>query len=147
MDLDQVEVLLVEDNDEDAELTLRALRKHKLTNRLHRVADGAQALDFLFGRGAHAGRTPAQRPRVILLDLKLPKVDGMEVLRAVKSGSSERVPHKSGQAPPPWKSRKAPPGGTSAGSTESRLYGMRIPETSEKSSCSVASGRSGVVIV
>lgn len=85
MDLDQVEVLLVEDNDEDAELALRALRKHKLTNRLHRVADGAEALDFLFGRGAHAGRGKAARTRVILLDLKLPKLDGMEVLRAVKA--------------------------------------------------------------
>jgi two-component system response regulator len=80
-----VEILLVEDNDEDAELTLRALRKHNLTNNLIRVADGAAALDFFFGAGVK------QAPRVVLLDLKLPKVDGMEVLRALKSNEQTRA--------------------------------------------------------
>ena len=85
MELDAVEILLVEDSDEDAELTTRALKKHKLTNHLHRVADGAEAIDFLFGTGAHAARNGARAPRVILLDLKLPKIDGMEVLRRLKA--------------------------------------------------------------
>ncbi len=88
MDLDAVEILLVEDSDEDAELTARALKKHKLTNRLHRVADGAAAVDFLFGTGAYAGRNGAAVPRVILLDLKLPKLDGMDVLRRLKSDAT-----------------------------------------------------------
>jgi two-component system, response regulator len=79
MDLDTVEILLVEDSDEDAELTTRALKKHNLTNRMLRVADGAAAVDLLFGAGAHLV------PRVILLDLKLPKLDGMEVLRKLKA--------------------------------------------------------------
>jgi CheY-like chemotaxis protein len=85
MNLDTVEILLVEDSDEDAELTMRALRKHNLTNRLLRVTDGAEAVDLLFGTGPHAasGRSPA--PRVILLDLKLPKLDGMDVLRRLKA--------------------------------------------------------------
>ena len=85
MELDRVEILLVEDSDEDAELATRALRKHKLTNHLHRVADGAEAVDFLFRRGAYAARSDAAAPRVILLDLKLPKLDGMEVLRKLKA--------------------------------------------------------------
>jgi two-component system response regulator len=88
MDLDAVEILLVEDTDEDAELTARALRKHKLTNHMHRVTDGAEAIDFLFGTGAYAGRSRSTPPRVILLDLKLPKVDGMEVLRRIKADAS-----------------------------------------------------------
>src|SRR5258708_5411267 len=83
-DLQPVEILLVEDNDEDAELALRALRKHNLTNHLTRVADGAAALEFFFGDGA------GQKPKVVLLDLKLPKVDGMEVLRALKSNEKTK---------------------------------------------------------
>lgn len=83
--LDPVEILLVEDNDEDAELTLRALRRHNLTNHLTRVADGAAALDFFFGKSAKP------RPRVVLLDLKLPKVDGMEVLRELKGHDETRT--------------------------------------------------------
>jgi two-component system response regulator len=85
MDLDAVEILLVEDSEEDAELAMRALKKHKLTNSMHRVADGAEALEFLFGKGAYASRQGKAPPRVVLLDLKLPKVDGMEVLRALKA--------------------------------------------------------------
>lgn len=81
----QVDILLVEDNPNDAELAMRALRKHNLANRVMHVADGAEALDYLFARGRFAGRDVGERPRLILLDLKLPKVDGLEVLRAVKS--------------------------------------------------------------
>jgi two-component system response regulator len=84
MRLDAVEILLVEDSDEDAELTARALKKHKLTNHLHRVIDGAEALDFMFARGAYADRNVGT-PGVILLDLKLPKLNGMEVLRTLKA--------------------------------------------------------------
>lgn len=80
-----VEILLVEDSAEDLELTLRSLRKSKLTNRIQVARDGAEALDFLFCEGAHAGRRIEDVPKVILLDLKLPKVDGLEVLRRIKA--------------------------------------------------------------
>ncbi len=78
------EILLVEDNPNDAELTLRALKKAHVANEVHVVRDGAEALEFLFGEGTHAGRAGKALPRVVLLDLKLPKVDGLEVLRRVK---------------------------------------------------------------
>jgi two-component system, response regulator len=80
-----VEILLVEDSDEDAELALRALRKQKLTNQVHRVQDGAAALEFLFGTGEYNGRSTERPPRVVLLDLKLPKLSGMEVLRRLRA--------------------------------------------------------------
>jgi two-component system response regulator len=80
-----VEVLLVEDNPQDAELTIRALKRHNLANRLIHVEDGAEALDFLFGRGKYEGRRSDIFPKVVLLDLKLPKVNGLEVLRSMKS--------------------------------------------------------------
>jgi CheY-like chemotaxis protein len=83
-DLRALEILLVEDTDEDAELTMRALKKHRLTNVVHRVRDGEEALACLFGTGAYAGRGTAQ-PRVVLLDLKLPKVGGIEVLQAIRA--------------------------------------------------------------
>jgi two-component system response regulator len=79
-----VEILLVEDNPSDVQLTLHALDRHKLANRIHVVRDGAEALDFLFGTGLYADRTTQRNPRVVLLDLKLPLVDGMEVLRQMK---------------------------------------------------------------
>jgi CheY-like chemotaxis protein len=80
-----VEILLVEDNPQDLELTRRALRKGNLTNNIHVARDGAEALEFLFCEGAHAGRKIEDGPKLILLDLKLPKVDGLEVLKRVKS--------------------------------------------------------------
>jgi two-component system, response regulator len=80
-----VDILLVEDNPTDRELALRALRKHQLTESIHVVQDGAEALDFLFATGAYAHRRKANRPRVILLDLKLPKVDGLEVLQRLRA--------------------------------------------------------------
>jgi len=80
-----VEILLVEDNPEDVELTLHALRQEKLANHVEVVRDGEEALDFLFCRGAFAGRSFEGPPHVVLLDLKLPKVDGLEVLREVKT--------------------------------------------------------------
>ena len=79
-----VEVLLVEDNPRDAELTIRALKRHNLANRLFHVENGAEALDFLFRRGNYEDRSDGS-PKVVLLDLKLPKVNGLEVLRTMKS--------------------------------------------------------------
>jgi two-component system, response regulator len=81
----EVEILLVEDDPKDARLTLHALQKENLRNRIEVVSDGEQALDFVFCRGSFSVRSPVHPPRLILLDLKLPKVDGMEVLRQVKS--------------------------------------------------------------
>jgi len=84
-DTNVVEILLVEDNPLDVELTLRALKKHNLTNKVHVIKDGAEALDYIFATGAYTGRNMHDTPKVILLDLKLPKVDGLEVLRKIKS--------------------------------------------------------------
>ena len=81
----KVEILLVEDNPHDAEMTIRALKKVNLANKLIHVKDGAEALDFIFSRGAFADRNTADKPKVILLDIKMPKVDGIEVLRQIKS--------------------------------------------------------------
>lgn len=87
---DAVDILLVEDNPNDVELTMRALKKAKLANPIFVVSDGAEALDFLFRTGAYAGRPP-HTPKVVLLDLKLPKVDGLEVLRRIKGDERTRV--------------------------------------------------------
>lgn len=81
---DAVEILIVEDTPEDLELALRALRKANLTNRIQVARDGAEAIEFIFAEGAHSGRKVENGPKVILLDLKLPKIDGMEVLRRIK---------------------------------------------------------------
>jgi len=82
---EDVEILLVEDNPADAELTLHALRKHNLANRIQHARDGEEALNFLFCRGVFSARPVEAKPRLILLDLKLPKIDGLQVLREVKS--------------------------------------------------------------
>ena len=84
-DNDFVEILIIEDNDSDLELALRALRKANLANKVLALRDGTQALDYLFGEGEFAGRDVNSHPRVVLLDLKLPKVNGTEVLRRMKS--------------------------------------------------------------
>jgi two-component system response regulator len=85
-----VEILLVEDNPQDLELTQRALRQANLTNCIHIARDGAEALEFLFCEGAHAGRKIEDGPKVILLDLKLPKLDGLQVLKRIKSDPRTR---------------------------------------------------------
>lgn len=87
----KIEILLVEDNPHDAELTIRSLRKVNLANKLIHVKDGAEALDFIFARGAYAYRKVENRPKVILLDIKMPKVDGIEVLRQIKLNDSTRI--------------------------------------------------------
>ncbi len=84
MNNNEVELLLVEDDPNDVELTLIALRKHKLANKVHVARDGEEALDFLFCRGQYGQRDCNGHPKVILLDLKLPKVSGLEVLKAIK---------------------------------------------------------------
>jgi len=87
----EMEILLVEDNSKDAEMTRRALRKHNLSNRVHWVKDGEEALDYVFCRGAYAEREPLRPPRLILLDIKMPKVDGIEVLRQIKTDARTRT--------------------------------------------------------
>ena len=86
-----VEILLVEDTPEDLELALRALRKASLVNRIEVARDGVEAIEFIFGEGAHAGRSIEDVPKVILLDLKLPRMDGLEVLRRIKSDPRTRT--------------------------------------------------------
>jgi CheY-like chemotaxis protein len=85
-----MEIILVEDNPHDAELVLRALKKHGLANKVQLLQDGAEALDFIFASGAYAGRNLNYRPKLILLDLKLPKVDGLEILRRIKGDERTR---------------------------------------------------------
>ena len=93
IDPNELEVLLVEDNPRDAELTLRALRKRNLANHVVHVKDGREALDWLNGTGAYADRNPLNQPKIILLDLKLPRVDGLEVLRAIRADErTRRIP-------------------------------------------------------
>lgn len=84
-------ILLVEDNQNDEELTLRALKKSQIMNRVIVVRDGAEALDYLFARGTHAGRPSSEIPQVILLDLKLPKIDGLEVLRSIRADDRTKL--------------------------------------------------------
>src|SRR5207245_9872629 len=101
-----VEILLVEDNPNDEELTLRSLKKNNVSNQIHVVRDAAAALDFLSGKGAYSGRSLRDGPKVILLDLKLPKVDGLEVRRHIKHDAQARkipvaIPSSSTQAPKP----------------------------------------------
>ncbi|HEY5240517.1 MAG TPA: response regulator [Polyangiaceae bacterium] len=91
--MDEKIILLVEDNPNDEALTLRALKKNNIRNEVVVVRDGAEALEWLFGTGAHSGRDAANLPQVVLLDLKLPKVSGLEVLRAVRADArTKRLP-------------------------------------------------------
>jgi two-component system, response regulator len=83
-------ILLVEDNPKDEALTLRALRKSKVANEVAVVRDGVEALDYLFATGSHAGRDMREMPQVVLLDLKLPKVDGLQVLQAIRADERTR---------------------------------------------------------
>ena len=88
-----VEIVLVEDDPNDAELIIRVLKKHNLSNKIIHLKDGAEALDFLLARGAYAQRTNCRTPKVVLLDLKLPKLNGIEVLQQIKSNErTKNVP-------------------------------------------------------
>lgn len=84
-------ILLVEDNPDDEMLALRAFKKNNITNEVNVARDGVEALDFLFGRGANQGRDLTQQPSLILLDLKLPKMDGLEVLKALRANEHTRL--------------------------------------------------------
>jgi two-component system response regulator len=89
----EIEILLVEDNFSDAEMTIRALKKNNLGNRLLRVKDGAEALDFIFAEGDYSARRIENIPKVIMLDLKMPKVSGMEVLQKIKEDTrTKKIP-------------------------------------------------------
>ncbi len=90
MNLEELEILLVEDNPTDAELTMRALKRKNLANRLVWVKDGEKALDFIYAQGEFADRNPEDLPRLILLDLRMPKVDGLEVLKEIKAHDKTR---------------------------------------------------------
>jgi two-component system response regulator len=93
MSLDEVEILLVEDNPTDAELTMRALKRKNLINKLVWVKDGAEALDFIFAKGMYSKRNMNDLPKLILLDLRMPKVDGLEVLHEIKANEkTKRIP-------------------------------------------------------
>lgn len=89
--MDDKAILLIEDNPDDEFLTLRALKQHNITNDVVVVRDGAEALEFLFGTGAHAGRDVSIMPQVILLDLKLPKIDGLQVLRRIRADERTKL--------------------------------------------------------
>jgi two-component system response regulator len=84
-------ILLVEDNPDDVELTIRALKKNNISNKMIVAKDGVEALDYLFGTGAHAGRNVKELPIVILLDLKLPKIDGLDVLKRIRQNALTRL--------------------------------------------------------
>jgi len=88
---DEVEIILVEDNPDDAALAIRALKKHNLANKLIHLKDGAEALDYVFGKGIYEGRDINNSPKVIFLDLKMPKINGIEVLGKIKA--DERTKH------------------------------------------------------
>jgi len=87
----EVQILLVEDSKSDAMLTIRALKKHNLANNLIHLIDGAQALDFIFGKGEFEGRNTKNKPKVIFLDLKMPKVSGLEVLKIIKKDERTKL--------------------------------------------------------
>jgi CheY-like chemotaxis protein len=84
-ELNEIEILIVEDSEDDLDMTLRSLRRANLANRIQIARDGVEALEFIFCEGAHANRKIENGPKVILLDLKLPRIDGMEVLKRIKT--------------------------------------------------------------
>jgi len=88
--LNQTEILLIEDNPNDAEMAIRAFKKNKLTNNISLVNDGAKALDFIFAKGEFKNRDITKNPKIVLLDLKLPKVSGLEVLKKIKENPKTR---------------------------------------------------------
>lgn len=89
----EIEIRLVEDKDSDAEMTIRALKKNNLANKLHHVKDGAEAMDFIFAQGKYSDRKVENGPKVIILDLKMPKVNGIEVLRKIKGDErTKKIP-------------------------------------------------------
>ncbi len=93
MSSDEVEILLVEDNPSDAELTMRALKRKNMINKLVWVKDGAEALDFIFAKGVYSDRNMEDVPKLILLDLRMPKVDGLEVLHRIKENDlTKKIP-------------------------------------------------------
>jgi two-component system response regulator len=87
----EIDILLVEDNASDAEMTVRALSEHSLANKILHVKDGEEALDYLFSKGKHADKLTDHRPKVILLDLKMPKVNGIEVLQQIRSNEATKT--------------------------------------------------------
>jgi two-component system, response regulator len=87
----EIEILLIEDNYHEAELTIRSLKKHHLANKLKHIDDGAKALDFIFSRGAFSDKGISSNPKLILLDLKLPKVNGLEILRQLKADERTKM--------------------------------------------------------
>jgi len=91
MKAEEIEIVLVEDNPDDANLTIRALKKQNLANRLIHLKDGEEALDFFYGKGAYEGRDINNVPKVVLLDLKMPKINGIEVLEKMKSEENTRA--------------------------------------------------------
>jgi two-component system, response regulator len=91
MDSNEIEILLVEDNPNDVKLTIRALQKNNLSNKIQVVIDGEEALDFIFARNKYSDRSITEVPRLILLDLKLPKVDGLEVLKELKNDERTKM--------------------------------------------------------
>ncbi len=91
METNVIDILLVEDNSSDVELTLRAFKKYNIMNPIHVVADGVEALEFLFATGRYSDRKETRNPRVILLDLKLPKINGHEVLKKIKENENTRT--------------------------------------------------------
>lgn len=91
MNLNEIEIVLIEDNPEDAELTIRALRKSNIANQLIHLTDGVEILDFLFARGAYIERNILKNPKLLLLDLKMPKINGIEVLKEIKKHELTRT--------------------------------------------------------
>jgi two-component system response regulator len=90
-DYNEVEILFIEDNPHEAELTIRSLRKHNLANKLMHIDDGADAVDFIFAKGIYSERVNSQEPKLIILDLKLPKIDGLEILRQLKADEKTKL--------------------------------------------------------